>query len=227
MKANDLMEALGKKLGTASQMELAAALGVTVATLINWKNRDEDLSPLQVASALAKSRSAAVQKAQFETIQPIVEFYRIEKWQPRPTAAWQVFNGSADAILYAQGLKAKLEESCGIYILYDSRGQALYVGKAREQNIWKEMNLAFNRDRGEVQSIKLVNHPERNQEFKPGYEKLRQPKDTQLDLYDLAYYFSAYRVADGMIEDLEALMVRAFANSLLNIKMETFAHSRS
>lgn len=34
MKANDLMEALGKKLGTASQMELAAALGVTVATLI-------------------------------------------------------------------------------------------------------------------------------------------------------------------------------------------------
>ena len=89
------------------------------------------------------------------------------------------------------------------------------------------MNLAFNRDRGEVQSIKLVRHPERNQEFKPGYEKLRQPKDTQLDLFDLAHYFSAYHVDDGMIEDLEALMVRAFANSLLNIKMETFAHSRA
>lgn len=226
MKANDLIQALGKKLGTNSQTELAAVLGVSVGTLINWKNRDEDLSPLQVASALAKSRSAAVQKAQLETIRPIVEFYRIEKWQPKQATNWQVFNGGRDAILYAQGLRSKLDESYGIYIFYDSRGQALYVGKARDQSIWKEMNLAFNRDRGEVQSIKLVQHPERNQEFKPGYEKLRQPKDTQLDLYDLAYYFSAYHVDDGMIDDLEALMVRGFANSLLNIKMETFAHSR-
>lgn len=29
-----------------------------------------------------------------------------------------------------------------------------------------------------------------------------------------------------MINDLEALMVRGFANDLLNVKMETFAHSR-
>lgn len=227
MNANDLIEALARKLETNSQTELAAVLGVSMATLINWKKRDEDLSPLQVASALAKSRTAAVQKAQLETIQPIVEFYRIEKWQPKPTSAWQVFDASSNAIIYAQGLKAKLEDSYGIYIFYDSRGQALYVGKAREQSIWKEMNLAFNRKRGEVQSIKLVRHPARNQEFKPGYEKLRQPKDTQLDLFNLAYYFCAYHVDDGMIDDLEALMVRAFANSLMNIKMETFAHSRA
>ena len=88
------------------------------------------------------------------------------------------------------------------------------------------MNLAFNRKR-DVQTIALVQHPERNQEFKPGYEKLRQPKDTQLELFDLACYFSAYHVDDGMINDLEALMVRGFANDLLNVRMETFAHSRA
>ena len=226
MKATDLIEALAKKLGTSSQTELASVLGVSVGTLANWKNRDEDLSPSQVASALAKSQSAAVHRAQLETIQPVVEFYRIEKCLTKREASWQVFDGGPDAIWYAQGLKAELEASYGIYIFYDSRGKALYVGKAREQTLWKEMNLAFNRKR-EVQTIALVNHPERNQVFKPGYEKLRQPKDMQVELFDLACYFSAYHVDDGMINDLEALMVRGFANDLLNVKMETFAHSRN
>ena len=72
-----------------------------------------------------------------------------------------------------------------------------------------------------MQKIALVQHPERNQELKPGYEKLRQPKDTLLELSDLAAYFSAYYVDDGMINDLEALMVRGFANDLLNVRMET------
>lgn len=226
MRAKDLIEALSKKLQTNSQAELARVLGVSVGTLVNWKNRNEDLSPLQVASALAKCRSAAVQKAQLETIQPIVEFYAIEKCLSKREASWQIFNGGKDALLYAQGLKAALEDSFGIYVFYDSRGQALYVGKAREQTLWKEMNLAFNRKR-DVQTIALVHHPERNQEFKPGYEKLRQPKDTKLELFDLAWYFSAYSVDDGMVDDLEALMVRSFANNLLNVRMETFAHSKA
>jgi hypothetical protein len=227
MKATELINALSKKLGTTSQGELAGVLGVTVGTLINWKNRDEDLSPMQVAAALAKSQSAAVRRAQIETIQPIVELYPINRFSSTGGANWEVIQGDKNANLYAQGLKAALKKSYGIYIFYDSRGQALYVGKAREQTIWKEMNHAFNRSRGEVQSIKLTRHPNRNQEFKPGYEKLRQPKDTQLELYDLSHYFSAYHVDDGMIEDLEALMVRGFANSLLNVKMETFAHTRA
>ncbi len=226
MKAIDLIEALGKKLGTSSQSELAEVLGVTVGTLHNWKNRNEDLSALQVASALAKSQTTAVRTAQLTTIQPIVEFYPIERCPSKREASWQVFDGGKDAILYAQGLKAALADGYGIYIFYDSRGQALYVGKAREQTIWKEMNLAFNRKR-DVQTISLVQHPQGNQEFKPGYEKLRQPKDMRLELFDLAHYFSAYQVDDGMIEDLEALMVRGFANNLLNVRMETFAHSRA
>jgi transposase len=226
MKAKELIAALTKKLGTTSQNELASALGVTVTTLINWKNRDEDLSAVQVASALSKSRSAAVRKSQLETIQPIVELYPINKCESHRQASWVLFNGGTSANLYAQGLKNALNESYGIYIFYDSRGAALYVGKAREQSLWKEMNLAFNRQRA-VQKISLVRHPERNQEFKPGYEKLRQPKDTQLELFDLANYFSAYSVDQGMIDDLEALMVRGFANSLLNVRMETFAHTRT
>ncbi len=225
MKANELIAALSKKLETTSQTELAAVLGVSVGTLINWKNRDEDLSAAQVASALSKSRSAAVKKAQLETIQPIVEFFPIKRCATKRNASWLIFDGGNNASRYAQGLRGALEDSHGIYVFYDSRGHALYVGKAREQTLWNEMNLAFKRKR-EIQKIALVSHPDRNQEFKPGYEKLRQPKDTLLELYDLASYFSAYQVDDAMIDDLEALMVRSFANNLLNVRMEKFAHSR-
>lgn len=227
MKAAELIQALSKKLKTTSQVELAKALGVTVGTIGNWKKKDEKLGPVQVAAAIAKSRSAAVQTAQIETIQPIVELFPIAKTESARGANWEVIRGGTDTTEYARGLKNALQENYGIYIFYDSRGHALYVGKARESSIWKEMNNAFNRSRGKVQSIKLTSHPSRNQEFKPGYEKLRQPKPTELGLYDLSFYFSAYKVDDGMIDDLEALMVRSFANSLLNIKMETFAHSKS
>ncbi|QDR27038.1 helix-turn-helix transcriptional regulator [Pseudomonas aeruginosa] len=175
MDAQELLDALRKKLGTRYQGELAEALGVSLQTLTNWKNSDKKLSVEQIAGAIAKSRQAAVKTSQYETIRPVVEFYGI--------------------------------------------------GKAREQSLWKEMNLAFNRPRA-IQKIVLVPHPKRNQTFSPGHEKLRQPKDTQLELCDLAYFFSAYQVVDGMINDLEALMVRGFANDLLNVKMETFAHSR-
>lgn len=89
------------------------------------------------------------------------------------------------------------------------------------------MNLAFNRARDEVQAITLVSHPEREQEFYPAYTKPRQPRPCTLKLHDLAAYFSAYCVSEGMIDDLEALLVRGFANDLLNIRMETFNHFKS
>lgn len=225
MRAHELLAALERKLGTGSQSELALALGVSVQTLINWRNRDEDLSPLQLATAIAKSRLEAVRQAQYETIRPIVEFYRIERCLVRSKTSWQLFPSGEEATKYVKGLRQELETANGIYIFYDSRGRSLYVGKAREQTLWREMNLTFNRKR-EIQKIALVSHPERNQEFRPGHEKLRQPKDTRLELYDLAAYFSAYSVDAGMIDDVEALLVRGFANDLLNVKMETFAHTK-
>ena len=97
MKAQELLDALTRKLGTESQNELAAALGITVQTLINWRKRDEDLSVNQVADAIAKSRGAAVYTAQYESIRPIVEFYRINKALTRREAAWQVFDSGPNA----------------------------------------------------------------------------------------------------------------------------------
>ncbi len=226
MNAEKLIRALERKLGTSSQSALAAALGVSVQTLINWRRSGEDLTPNQVASALAKSQLAAVQKAQLQTIRPLAEFFPIEACSSRQDANWEIFDGGSAATTYAQGLKEQLLSTYGIYFFYDSRGQSIYVGKAKKQTLWKEMNSAFNRKR-DVQKVKLVNHPNQNRTFTPGHEKLRQPRWSNLKLSDMANYFSAYQVAQGMIDDLEALIVRGFANDLLNVKMERFVDGKS
>jgi hypothetical protein len=120
------------------------------------------------------------------------------------------------------GLRDELESSNGVYVFFDSRGQALYVGKARKQSLWSEMTNAFNRTRGDLQTIRRVKHPERRQRYRTSDEKARQPVPVSVPLHELAHYFSAYRVSPTLVGDIEALLVRSFANNLLNKNMEKF-----
>jgi DNA-binding XRE family transcriptional regulator len=220
MKASELLPELSRALGTDSQRELARVLGVTEQTLHRWKRGNQALSARQIANALVKSRTAAVARAQLENIKPIVEFYWLQACRTKRDAKWQIFDPDHGG-LYAQGLRDALNGAHGIYVFYDSRGSALYVGQARSQTLWREMNLAFNRKRT-VQKITYVPHPSRNQEFRAAHEKLRQPRERRVPLSDLAQYFSAYQVDAGMIDNLEALLVRGFANNVMNVKMERF-----
>ena len=99
----------------------------------------------------------------------------------------------------------------------------MYAGKAAEQNLWREMNSVFNRSRDEVQKLRLVSHPERNVAYRSVEELRRQIRLKPLKLHDLASYVSAYEIAPkDMIPMFEALIIRAFANDLLNVKMENF-----
>jgi hypothetical protein len=120
---------------------------------------------------------------------------------------------------YYAGLKAELKSSIGIYIFYDSRGQALYVGQST-CNLWDEIKNAYNRDR-DVQQICLVDHPlERRYEFNTERSSNRRIKNRIVPLHDLACYFSAYKVKESLINDLEAMLIRGFINSLLNKHVE-------
>ena len=114
----------------------------------------------------------------------------------------------------------------GVYVFFDSRGQVIYAGKARKQNLWKEMTNAFNRKRGDIQYIRRVKHPLRRQNYRTSQEKVRQITEYVVPLYELATYFSAYHVADRMISRVEALLVRSAANDLLNKRMETFGRAK-
>lgn len=228
MKGSEVISALKRKFRVATDRGLAEVLGLSIPAIQNWKNRPKVTARQFAGLAHSASRTGAV-RFQANILRPLVEFFPIYSCDSRHGARQEIFNARDDVgddHPFRRGLRSELEEKHGVYLFFDSRGQAIYVGKARRQSLWQEINLAFNRERGEVQKIKRVKHPERRQDYKTSDEKARQIVDYAVPLYDIAHYFSAYEVTDELIEDVEALLVRSFANNLLNKRMEKFARHR-
>jgi hypothetical protein len=83
------------------------------------------------------------------------------------------------------------------------------------------MTLAFNGGR-KGQLLWRANHPEIGQDFEPAHQRQRPIRKCNVYLCDIAFYFSAYKVDASLINNVEALMIRAFANELTNVRIETF-----
>jgi hypothetical protein len=158
-------------------------------------------------------------------ISPIVEYLPISHSEKGTN--WELFSDAAEdgtSIHYLSEIKALMEEKHGIYIFYDSLGRAIYVGKAEKQSLWKEANLAFNRDRGANQTMWLVNHPEKNVSKVIRRRKIVQ---TPIQLNYIAAYFSAYDIENERISSMEAFLIRAFANNLMNKRIETIRQTET
>jgi hypothetical protein len=227
MKGSSFIFALRKKFKVSTDRVLADRLGITAQAIQNWKNR-KTVTVRQLAGLVYRAGRAGASHLQASAIRPLVEFFIIDRCESKQRANYELFSTQKDGIThpYFEGLRKELEDHHGIFVFFDSRGQAIYTGKARRQNLWKEMNLAFNRERGEIQKIKRVNHPTRKQSYRTSDEKARQITDREIPLYELARYFSAYQVADGLISEVEAMLVRSFANDLLNKRMERFSQQK-
>lgn len=158
-------------------------------------------------------------------IRPIVEFFPVyAEESDRDSDRLALFaerDEDGEKHPYFAGVKAALSEAQGVYIFYDSRGRALYAGRTTDQNLWVEITNAYNRDRRK-QEIWYIIHPlQRRREFDP--EVLRRPARREVQLNELATYFSAFEVREDLISDVEALLVRGFPNDLLNRRMESFS----
>jgi len=216
MKGDALITALKRKFRVSTDFTLAKHLGISIPTIQNWKKCSR-VTALQVAGLAHKA------SFQSNVIRPIIEFYPITKCETRQRAGFEVFSTIEDDRAehpYRAGLKQELVAHHGVYIFFDSRGQAIYAGKAKRQSLWKETNSAFNRDRRDVQKIRRVGHPNRRQAYT---NDPRRIIGVAVPLHELARYFSAYHVPDVMINTLEAMLVRSFANDLLNVRMEKFS----
>lgn len=222
MQGTDLIEALKTALHKNTNRELAPYLGITEARISQLYQQEKNLSARQIVSLIRHTHEVAQREARenaFKTaIKPLVEFYPIDLTLSRRAANWELFD--ANSSTYAAGLRDSLEEHHGIYVFFDSRGKSIYVGKAKRQSLWMEMNSALNRKRKNLQRMMLVSHPTRNQQFIPSCDKPRQVVECNVFLSDIATYFSAYSVADEFIDIAESLLIRCFPNNLLNKKME-------
>ena len=219
--ARRIMEERGT--GTIRDTVLANSIGLTLRQLKEY--RSKELTAREVTN-LAESYAKAMERQLVaDTVVPIVEFLFLDVIETKRGAGWQIFGvrpeGEEEDHPYFAGLKQSLDSKHGIYIFHDSRGRAIYAGKAQRQSLWKEMNKAFNRDRGEVQNIKRVAHPTNRVEYRPHAQQGRKIVKESVALYNIASYCSAYEVPDQLIGKFEALIVRAFANDLLNVRMET------
>lgn len=229
MNGDDLLQEISRRVmqrrgtKTISDSVLAKELGVTQPALQGY--RGKDLTPKQVANLMEKAAKRAADDLAEQSIVPIVEFLPITAALTKQGKSWQIFSASDDdgqPHPFRASLRTALEGAHGIYVFQDSRGRALYAGKAHRLSLWQEMNNAFNRHRGEVQSIKRVSHPTTRTPFKNAEEMRRKIAKEEVPLHFLAQYVSAYSVPEALIGKLEALIVRAFANDLLNVRMENF-----
>ncbi len=200
--------ALAKKLGYTSANIANLAKGATERRLVNLVRR-------------------AIKSAEGSAITTIVEFFDLAPDESSQGKKMELFSPSiAKVHPYLKGLRRELEGNHGIYIFYDSRGRALYAGKAEKRVLWDEIKNAFNRDR-DVQKIKRVAHPQRRTAFRRSDEKRRQIVSESVPLHELAFYLSAYATPKELIGPLEALLVRGFANDLLNVRMEHITKRRA
>lgn len=211
------------KVKSINDARLAKEIGVTQPTLNMWRSR-EKLTPKQIMAIIDRFEKNVERRTIADSITPIIEFFYLDRIESKRGANWELFSDAKDGKKhpYLSELKKTLRASHGVYIFHDSRGRAIYVGKAVRQDLWKEMNLAFNRDRGAVQKIKRVNHPSIHVQFKGEDEGRRRIENELIALHEIASYVSVYKVSEGLISKLEALLVRSFANDLLNIRMENF-----
>ncbi len=126
MNAEDLLEALGRKIGSNKRRHLAQFLGVSEMALYNWERKKKPLTASQLANAFAKAERAAFRRAQTQVLRPIAEFFPIEVSRSRGGVKFELFATDRTSSAYRAGLRKQLEATKGVYRFYDSRGRALH-----------------------------------------------------------------------------------------------------
>lgn len=214
-----LAKAIGKK---PSAQDLCEHLGLTSYLLAQYRGYEE-LTPKQVTGLLERFATAAESRLKDRAVVPIVEFFELQRTDTKQAKSFLLFPVKDDEgreLKFATGLRQRLMGARGVYVFQDSRGRAIYAGKAEAQDLWTEMNNAYNRGREAVQFIKKADHPVWKGQYRDASTSGKQIVKRSVELHELAAYVSVYEVAEGMIGKVEALVVRAFANDLLNIRME-------
>ena len=180
-----LLDALEEEYGKVNQSQLAKSLGVSQGTISNWKN---DASPSK--TNLKKLLDFYRNHHATTLIRPILEFQEIQ-----PERSGKSWNFTCNKELSDQ-LRQSLHKKAGLYLLYDSAGNGIDLGKS-ETNLFIEAKQRLN--------------AKANRAF------YAPTKKTHAFMGEMAQYVSAYKVTiPSAIKNLKSFMLRSFANNLMN-----------
>lgn len=199
------------KLEIETASEAYGYLGITPVTGMKY-NKKKDLSNSDVWHLIKKARRTGIKAS----IQVITEYYPITLTPLRNNHDFIDVKGDRNH----SELKKELENSCGVYVFYNSSGKAIYIGKAVKQNLYKEMRSAFNRPRNETKDTMVIIRSQHNINKMKNISFDKGVKRDRVNISDVSAYFSAYYVDKHLITIVEAMMIRAFANNLTNSKIE-------
>lgn len=215
MKGKEFFAELEKKFKMKTDRALNGLLGHK--NISQYQNRN------LTAKTIVGFVDGACKSARKNSIRIIVEFFPVQKCDSAQGKKWELFDMHDDngkEIPYFSGLYNELVSAkVGVYVFFDSRGKAVYVGMTTK-GLWREMKNAFNRER-DVQSLYRVKHPtNRKVAYKNSQEKTRHISSHNVPLHELAHYFSAYEVHPDIVGTVEALLIHTSPNDILNARME-------
>ena len=191
--------------------------------LANWRKNPSPLSSTEILNLIKDIKDTSVKKSRDEIhrefITTIVEYYPIEKVNSKGGKG-DKFEISPPGSMKGEwdAIRNDLEKTrTGIYIFYASSSRAIYVGKTagRTGSLWARMKSSFNHDQESRQHYRI----DHGKGDKVNTRKLGRKA---VQLHELAKYFSAYKVDPQFTHNIEALLIRAFADNLMNKKMENF-----
>lgn len=202
----ELLDELKRSFGVSSASELVVLTGYTKGRLSQIKN--ERLGAKAVAKLIKRSTDAGTEN-HASLIRPVVELFQVE---PDSKSEKDFIDTRLDD---RKKLKRLLEKEIGIYSFYNSELEVVYVGKTKT-SLWKEMKQTYNRKMPRYKRYQ-VNHP--HGRFSSPTDGVRQMKLGDFHFYDAVSYFSAYVVPENFIDIVETLLIRIFANELINVQM--------
>ena len=127
MKGREVILELKKKFRASTDKSLGDMLGLSIPAIHNWKKRPK-CTLRQIAGLVHAASKAGAVRFRKNVVRPLVEFFEIDLCESRQGAKWELFSDcdeDGEEHPYFEGLKSELSATKGVYVFFDSRGQAI------------------------------------------------------------------------------------------------------
>lgn len=189
-----LADLVTKEYAASSQSEISKYLGIQ-QTQLSYYQKNNQAGPKAIRGMIESYTNFKTEELVKKVINPVLEFKKIKPTKFSSKYILLPTEHNKDA------LKEVLEKKVGIYLFYNSQGKNIYIGKTE-----KDLYIEITQQLGRV--IKI-------------YAESLKPTNVQQG--DITSFISVYEIKPkALIKDLEALLIRAYANDNTNIKMENF-----